>query len=284
MKPPGTVSAASRLVIYQPMRLVRVVNAMTAKVSKSTVPLHVRLGLWLRRREVWALAAGVVAVALVGWWASEPFALLMGQAERLRAWILAFGPLAPLVYTGLFSLQILLAPVPGNFMGVMGGYLFGALLGSVYSIVGMMIGGGLAMWLGRHFGRPWLERFFAPDQLQHWEKKLRIRSGLTWWLLFLFPVPDLVLYAAGLSSTAMRTLLWALLAGRGLGLLLANTFGAWSAHLAPEWVLAKWVAIMLLAGLLYLNQRLIRLTVLVSVRRMRQWRRRQFATAKSTAA
>jgi uncharacterized membrane protein YdjX (TVP38/TMEM64 family) len=251
---------------------------MTTKVTKASLPLITRFALWLRRREVWAFAAGVIALAIGLWWVSEPFAQLMGQAGRVRAWILTFGPLAPLVYTGLFSFQILLAPVPGQFMGVMGGYLFGALLGTVYSIAGMMVGGGLAMWLGRRFGRPWLERFFAHAELVHWEKKLRVRSGLTWWLLFLFPVPDLVFYVAGLSSASMRTLLLALLAGRGLGLLFANTVGSWSAHLSPEWLLAKWAIIAIGAGVLYLNQRKLRLTLLVSARRLRRWWRKQLAT------
>jgi uncharacterized membrane protein YdjX (TVP38/TMEM64 family) len=266
------------------MYLVSRVDLMTVKVTKTPIPLIVRLGLWSKRRDVWAFALGSLLLALGVWWLSEPFGQLFGQMGRLRAWILTFGPLAPLVYTSIFSLQILLAPLPGQFMGVMGGYLFGALLGSVYSIAGLMIGGGLAMWLSRRFGRPWLERFFAPAVLQHWEKKLRIRSGLTWWLLFLFPVPDVVIYAAGLSSTPLRTLLWALLAGRGLGLLFANTVGAWSAHLAPEWVLIKWALIGLLAALVYLNQRRIRLVMLLAARRIRRRLRRQVAGALHTHA
>lgn len=250
---------------------------MTTKVTKTPLPWLARLVLWLKRREVWVFAAGVIALSFGVWWVSEPFAELMGQAGQVRAWILTFGPLAPLVYTALFSLQILLAPVPGQFMGVMGGYLFGAFLGTVYSISGMMVGGGLAMWLGRRFGRPWLERFFAPHEIKRWEKKLRMRSGLTWWLLFLFPVPDLTFYVAGLSSASLRTLLIALLTGRGLGLLLANTVGSWSAYLAPEQVLGKWAIIVICAGVLYLNQRRFRLALLVTARRLQRWWRKQRA-------
>jgi uncharacterized membrane protein YdjX (TVP38/TMEM64 family) len=116
-----------------------------------------------------------------------------------------------------------------------------------------------------------LERFFDPAQLATWEKKMRMRSGFTWWLLFLFPVPDLVFYVAGLSSTPLRTLLIAVVAGRGLGLFLANTMGHWTANTAPEWVLVKWAVVGLLVSIVYLNQRQFRLLALLTARRVRRW-------------
>jgi uncharacterized membrane protein YdjX (TVP38/TMEM64 family) len=160
-------------------------------------------------------------------------------------------------------------------MGVMGGYLFGVILGSLYSITGLVVGAGLAIWLARRFGRPFLERFFDPLQLASWEKRMRTRSGFTWWLLFLFPVPDVIFYVAGLSSTSLRTLLIALIAGRGLGLFLANSMGHWTANSAPQWVLAQWLIVGVLAGFIYLYQRRVRLVALVTARRVRHWSRQK---------
>jgi uncharacterized membrane protein YdjX (TVP38/TMEM64 family) len=178
-----------------------------------------------------------------------------------------------LVYIGVFSLQILIAPLPGQFMGVMGGYLFGVLPGSLYSITGLAVGAGSAIWLARRFGRPLLERFFDADQLALWEKKMRTRSGFTWWLLFLFPVPDVIFYAAGLSSTSLRTLIIALIAGRGVGLFLANSMGHWTATSTPQWVVAQWATMGVLALFIYLYQRRVRLVALVTARRVRRWSR-----------
>ena len=72
-----------------------------------------------------------------------------------------------------------------------------------------------------------------------------------------------------------QVLLWALLAGRGLGLFFANSVGSWSAYLSPEWLLAKWAVIAVGAGVLYLNQRTLRLMLLLTVRRLRRWWRTQ---------
>jgi len=233
-----------------------------------------QLTLLPKRPEFWLLLGGVPLAIFAVWWLRVPFAAVLDHIGDLRAWILTFGPLAPLVYIGFFSLQIIVAPIPGQFLGVMGGYLFGALLGSLYSITGLVVGAGIAILLARYFGRPVLERFFSAEQLAYWEKKLRARSGFTWWLLFLFPVPDVIFYVAGLSSTSLRTLLFALVAGRGLGLLFATTMGHWSATLSPQWVLAQWATIALMGGLAFLYQRRVRLLALLTARRLRQWSRR----------
>ena len=254
---------------------------MTSKEVKAPSLWLIRLAALTKRPEFWLFVIGgallVMLFGLLMWWLGEPFGLMLARAGNLRDWILTFGAMAPVVYIGVFSLQILIAPLPGQFLGVMGGYLFGVLLGSLYSILGLTMGAGLAIWLARRFGRPLLERFFDPLQISLWEKKMRTRSGFTWWLLFLFPVPDVIFYAAGLSSTSLRTLIIALLAGRGLGLFLANTMGHWTATSSPEWVIGQWVVVGLMAAFIYLYQRRVRLVALVTARRVRRWSRRNAA-------
>jgi uncharacterized membrane protein YdjX (TVP38/TMEM64 family) len=247
---------------------------MATKVGKQTSHFLLRMSAWVRRPELWALFALTVLLSVALWWWSDPLANMVARGPAMRDWILEFGSLAPLAYIGIFALQILVAPLPGHFMAVMGGYLFGAGLGLLYSVAGLLLGAGLAMLIGRKFGRPLLERFYDPDQITLWEKKLRVRSPVTWALLFIFPIPDLIFYVAGLSSVPLRWLLTALLTGRGLGLLIANSMGHWTAHLAPEWVVVKWGIIAVLGALVYLYQRPLRLAILLSARRTRRWRRR----------
>lgn len=245
----------------------------STKVSKQPYQTLWRATAYVRRWELWAVVGGGVALALILWWLSGPLTRVLDRGDDLRYWILGFGPMAPLVYMGIFALQVLLAPLPGQFLGVMGGYLFGILLGSLYSIAGLALGAGLAMLVARTFGRPIVDRFFEPAQITAWEKKLRTRSPFTWWLLFVFPVPDLIFYVAGLSSVPLRVLWPTAIAGRGLGLLLANVLGHWSAHLAPEELLIKWAIIALLGVLAYFHQRRLRLIILLSARRVRRWSR-----------
>jgi uncharacterized membrane protein YdjX (TVP38/TMEM64 family) len=229
-----------------------------------------RLWLILRQRETWLVLLTLAGITLLFWLLSEPLIYLLQQGDMVSNWINGFGLLAPLAYIALFALQILIAPMPGQFMGMMGGYVFGVFLGSLYSITGLAIGAGLAMFLARRYGRPFLERFFSRDELKVWERKLYMRSPVSWGLLFVFPVPDVVFYFAGLSSIPLVRLLPAVIAGRSLGLFFANIVGGLSATLPPEWVVVKWMVLAVLALLLYRHERKLRLYFLLGVR---QWER-----------
>lgn len=225
-----------------------------------------RLWLILRQRETWLVLLTLAGITLFFWLLSEPLIYLLRQGDLVSNWINSFGVLAPLAYISLFALQILIAPMPGQFMGMMGGYVFGVFLGSLYSITGLAIGAGLAMFLARRFGRPFLERFFSREEVKAWERKLYMRSPVSWGLLFVFPVPDVVFYLAGLSTIPLVRLLPAVIAGRGLGLFFANIVGGLSATLPPEWVVVKWMVLVLLALLLYRHERKLRLYFLLGVR------------------
>lgn len=236
-----------------------------------------RLLLVLRQRETWLVILALTGITLFFWLLSEPLIYILHQGDVARAWIKGFGAWAPVAYITLFALQILIAPMPGQFMGVMGGYVFGVLLGSLYSITGLTIGAGLAMVLARRYGRPLLERFFGRDELKRWERKLYMRSPVNWGMLFILPVPDVVFYLAGLSSIPLVRLLPAVIAGRSLGLLFANVVGGLTAYLPPEWVVVKWAVIVLIGLLLYRHERKLRLYFLLGVRAwersVRRWSR-----------
>lgn len=234
---------------------------------------------WWRQPAFWGITIGV-AIAAVLLWVNGPTVLtFLERMSDARDWIAGFGPLAPVAYIMLNVAQVVIAPFPGSFMGVAAGYLFGILWGTLYSVIGLTLGATIAILLGRLLGRPVLVRFFGESQLRELEGKLRMRSPVLWFVVFMFPVPDLLIYMAGMSSVPLRMLLPAIVAGRSVGILIANVMGGWSAHLSPQWLLIKWSIILVLAALVYVYQRPIRLYTLLAYRRVRRfWRRHFFAT------
>src|SRR5262249_27359561 len=46
------------------------------------------------------------------------------------------GILAPLIFIGFQALQVIISPIPGEPVGLLGGYLFGVWGGFVYSMIG----------------------------------------------------------------------------------------------------------------------------------------------------
>ena len=228
----------------------------------------------LRSRGFWLTMLVVSSFAAALWASSDYFTHWLSQADLLRGWIASFGPMAPLAYISVYILQIIVAPVPGNFMGMLAGYMFGAFWGAVYGFCALAIGVSLVVTFSRLLGRPMVERFFSASQLKEWESKLRVRSPLTWCIIFMFPVPDLLIYMAGLSSVKLRILLPAIIIGRTISVVFANIVGHWSAILPPETVMLLWAISAAVSLLIYQHRRRLRIQMLLFARRLKQQRRR----------
>jgi uncharacterized membrane protein YdjX (TVP38/TMEM64 family) len=166
----------------------------------------------------------------------EPLWALLRDQERVREWVASFGPWAPLVSIALNAAQVLLAPIPGQFIGVMNGYLYGIWLGTLYSMVGLLIGTALAMGLARRFGRPLVERMVNPEQLARWDRITRRRGPLFFFLIYLFPsLPDdIICFLIGLSSLSIPRMLVLAMIGRLPGVIVSCWVGANTAEL-PWW-------------------------------------------------
>ncbi len=185
-------------------------------------------------------------------------------------WLIGLGPLAPAGYFAFYAAQIIFAPLPGSFLSVFGGYLFGFWWGLLLSLAALGLGVSVAVWIARRFGRGLLERFFPREELLKWERKMSLRSPIPWFVLFLFPVPDTAVYIAGLSSLSLRVLLPAILIGRGANVALGIAIGNASSVLPAEIVVVKWLALFLVGGIALRYQRLIRYGILTGARRARR--------------
>jgi uncharacterized membrane protein YdjX (TVP38/TMEM64 family) len=163
-----------------------------------------------------ALATLLVAVAALALWTwRDPLWTLFADQERLREWVAGFGPWGPLASVALNVAQVLLAPVPGQFVGMANGYLYGVWLGTLYSMAGLVLGRGLAIALARRFGRRLVERLVDPVRLEHWDRIVDQQGPLFFFLVFLFPFlpDDLLCFLVGLSRLSIPRML--VLAGLG---------------------------------------------------------------------
>ena len=188
------------------------------------------------RRTVFLVAALIAAAGGALWRWREPLWALFRDQEHVRGWVAGFGPWGPLVSVALNVAQVLVAPIPGQFVGVMNGYLYGVWWGTLYSMVGLLVGTALAMALARRFGRPLVERLVNPERLARWDRITRRRGPLFFFLIFLTPsLPDdIVCFLIGLSSLAVPRMIVLALIGRLPGVFVSCWLGAYSAGL-PWW-------------------------------------------------
>jgi len=188
------------------------------------------------RRWLWLPAVLVVAGLLWLLLHGNPFLLrllfhlkdLMADSEQLRARILAYGPLAPLLYIGLQILQVILAPIPGEASGFLGGYLFGGWAAFVYSTVGLTAGSMIAFAIARLLGNTMRRRLQESRVYHRFNKLVYKNTFVVPFFLFLFPgfPKDSLSYILGLSVMPWQAFLFIAAVGRMPGTLLLSYQGA----------------------------------------------------------
>ena len=147
--------------------------------------------------------------------------------ERVNKFVISFGSYAPLVFIGLQILQVLLAPIPGEFTGFVGGYLFGIIPGLIYSTVGLSLGSLFAFLIARRIGMPFVRRFMGPEFMGKFEYIVERHGAFLTFILFLFPgtPKDSFCYLLGLSPMHVATFLVISCVGRFPGTLLLTMQG-----------------------------------------------------------
>ncbi len=172
-------------------------------------------------------ALGLVAALAGVLYFGRPLLPLFSDPQVARETIGGLGAWAPLAFIGLQVAQVVIAPLPGQVSGLIGGLLFGPWLGLLYTMTGAFIGFWLVFVLARRLGRPFVERFVEPATLEKFDALLARRGAFVLFLIYLLPAfpDDVVSFVAGLSTLRIRTLLLVSLAGRLPGYLVLGFAG-----------------------------------------------------------
>lgn len=170
---------------------------------------------------------------------NDPQALI-ATLRQASGWSLA-------VLVSLLILQVFLAFIPGQALMVASGYLYGFWGGALVTWLSLSLGGQLAFWLARRYGKPFASRFTPPAVLERWDRATA-GQGIAFYtvalVLPLFP-NDAMCYVAGLGQMQGKRFLVANLLGRLIASLLTAFVGAYGSNLPP----GAWLALALFAGL-----------------------------------
>ena len=117
--------------------------------------------------------------------------------HTLREW----GVLAPVIFIGLQALQVIIAPIPGDLTGILGGYLFGEWGGILYSTIGLTMGSLTAFAIGRWLGARYVQKLVSPDIWRKMGFIVEAEGTILCFIIFLLPgLPkDVTCYIFGLS-------------------------------------------------------------------------------------
>ena len=130
----------------------------------------------------------------------------LANPEALKTLIISFGILAPLAIILLQAFQTTISIIPSQITTILAGFLFGPILGLIYSLIGAFLGSAFIFQISRKYGDQLALKFFDKKELAHFHHFFK-QKGL--WALFLarmtplFP-NDLVSFAAGLAEIRFR--------------------------------------------------------------------------------
>ena len=127
---------------------------------------------------------------------------LVKHPDQLKQLVLNAGIWAPLVMVTMQIIQVIIAPMPGQVVAFVSGYIFGAFKGTILSMIGLTIGAIFAFFLARITGRRLLRFFLHEAALKRLDKYTLKQGPFVLFLLLLIPNPlgDGVYYLAGLTN------------------------------------------------------------------------------------
>jgi uncharacterized membrane protein YdjX (TVP38/TMEM64 family) len=192
----------------------------------------------LPRWLIWLLVGLILAAlvfALATW--GRPLYDFVADQEQVRAWVEGLGLWGPLAITLLEMVQALLAPIPGQAIEAVSGYLYGPWWGVLFPLIGMVAGSLITFLLARRFGRPLVLRLVGKQSMARLDDLARRGGAPFFFLIWLLPFApdDLACVAAGLTPMPTGQFLVLMTLGRLPGIFVSVLVGANVARIEPLW-------------------------------------------------
>jgi uncharacterized membrane protein YdjX (TVP38/TMEM64 family) len=161
--------------------------------------------------------------------------------------------LGPLVFIVIQALQVIIAPIPGDFTVLLGGLVLGQWLGFFYSTIGLTIGSSVAFFAGRRFGAPLVRRVLSQRVRDQLDTVPEASGAIFCFVMFLVPgLPkDIACYVFGVTRMSLWSFVAVSTLGRMPGTWLLSAQGAHAA--VGDWVglVVILTAVMVLGAPLY---------------------------------
>ncbi len=194
---------------------------------------------------------GLCAVALVsllfyvyqegGWRTIVLYYKYFFDFKRLKMFIASFGPNAAFVFVIVQTLQVLIAPVPGEVTGFVGGLLFGGIPGTVLSTIGLTLGAVGAFSVARFFGSSFVHKVVRKEYIDRFDYFVTHKGLYLTFVLFLIPgfPKDSLCYLLGLTRMRYADFVVMNIFGRlpGTIILCAEGSAVRNAKFASFWIL-----------------------------------------------
>lgn len=146
----------------------------------------------------------------------------MSSLENVNAYFEEYKTASVFVYIGAQIVQIVICIIPGQWLQLAAGYMYGFWLGYLFSLAGAAIGTVFTYYLAKLLGHDAMHLIFGEAKIRENIARLNSKRAIVVvFLIFLIPgVPkDLFNYAAGISEMKLKPFLIVSLIGRSPGMM-----------------------------------------------------------------
>lgn len=132
---------------------------------------------------------------------------LVKSPDKFRVFLLSYGKISMLIFILFQIIQVVIAVIPGEFMQLAGGYVYGTILGSILSSFGILLGTMIVFYIVRILGLSSIKLFVSEKNLKKFDFLMNNKKlELAVFILFIIPgLPkDILTYIAGLTPINHR--------------------------------------------------------------------------------
>jgi len=192
------------------------------------------------------------------------------SVDKFKNYILSTGKLGPAIFILFQILQTVIAPIPGEVFQIAGGYTYGVLLGTIYTVAGMLLGASMAFFFTRFLGGSFIKKLLKKKKFQ-WMMDIMNNKKLSVFLFAFFFIPglpkDLLIYLAGLTSIKPLKFFGILLVGRLPWLIASVSIGSniYQKNYTSTIIISVIALLGFILGLLYKNKLINKFSCLVLI-------------------
>jgi len=174
----------------------------------------------------YAVLALVIGVLLFFYFSFSEELQKFFTPSYVRELLLSSGVLGYGILTLLVAASIPL-PIPSAVVVFAGGYVYGIWLGSLLSLVGILLGSSFSFYLTRYLGRPFLESMVDEHHIRHFDhifKRRGVTAALISYAIPVFPSDALSMFL-GITEMKFHVFIFLAFLGHIPRILLTNSLG-----------------------------------------------------------
>ncbi|MGH4126270.1 MAG: TVP38/TMEM64 family protein [Clostridium sp.] len=156
------------------------------------------------------------------------YSYILKNPNILKEVIRSYGNFSILVFILMQVIQVVVFFIPGEFIQVAGGYIFGTFLGGIVSLMGITLGSIAVYFISNNYGKLLVEKLILNKKVKFFRRILKAGSKkFVVFIFYLIPgIPkDALAYICGVSDISFKDFFVYSTLGRIPGIFISSYFG-----------------------------------------------------------